>query len=89
MSNLLLTRSTSYDLFALQRALRITKPEIKKTDVCVASPGEAELQGLLQVLPQAVLRILLLGIVSCRHAATNRLQRRLQQNGINAYIRVG
>lgn len=41
--------------------------------MCVVSPGEAELQSFLQVLPQTVLRILLLGIASCWHARNNQV----------------
>lgn len=42
----------------------------------VHSPGETELQGLLQVLPQTVLRIFLLGIASCQQRARERSQKR-------------
>lgn len=33
----------------------------------VDSPGQTELQGLLQVLPQALLGVLLVGVAACRH----------------------
>lgn len=57
--------AVAFPALALQRASHTASQNMTLKWMCVVSPGEAELQGLLQVLPQTVLRILLLDIASC------------------------